>query len=293
MIQISNETSCPACNSDRLVHRFMVDGHPLLRCPVCTLEMLHPQPGDEELAAIYNEQYQLAADSREENAALDEMKMMTARLYLETISNAVLPTSPKLLEIGCGWGHFLLEAQRAGFDTCGVELSPHSAKEAAKKVGTERIINSTIEKSELTPDSFDICVMIDVIEHVRDPQALLDSVRKLLRPGGYLFLVTPSTDSLSAKLMRRHWMEYKAEHIYSFSRKSLKTLLERNNYTDISFHAARKALNINFISAYFQRFKVPVLAPAIRMLASALCDDLLYKQLVLPAGGIITMARKS
>jgi len=284
--------TCPACGSTDYSKRFIIDTFPLLQCKRCSLELLHPQPSNEILGAIYNKEYQLAANSELENSTLDGMKEMTARLYLETLNKLDLPNNPKLLEIGCGWGHFIGEAARTGYDAYGVEISSHAARQAASRLSPERIINSTIEDSGLQNNSFDLCVMIDVIEHVRAPQQFLSTVGQLLKPGGHLFIVTPSTNSLSAKLMGRYWMEYKTEHLYSFSKKSMAQLLIRNNYTAIQFKPAKKALNFNFIRAYFERFRVPGLTQILSLIGKILPQAMAFKQIVIPAGGMITIARK-
>lgn len=285
--------TCPACGKRNYSTRFVIDGYPLLSCTSCGLELLHPQPSDDALNAIYNADYQLAAETEQEHGALDTMKEMTARLYLEALEKLPLPPNAKLIEIGCGWGHFIGEAAQEGYDAYGVELSPHAARMAASRLSEERIINSTIEESGLPAGTFDLCVMIDVIEHVRDPKAFLETVSSLLKPGGYLFIVAPSTDSLSAKIMSRHWMEYKAEHLYSFSRNSLSKLLKNTHYTEIQFIPAKKALNFNFIQAYFERFTVPLLTQTLSALGKILPQSLCFKQIVIPAGGMITTARKN
>ena len=284
---------CPVCKSTRFTHRFNVDGHPQLRCDRCSLEMLHPQPSDETLASIYSEDYQLAAESDEENMALDTMKTMTSELYLNVLKELSLPAGAKLLEIGCGWGHFLSQAAEAGFEVCGVEISPYAAKQAAARVPDARIVNATIEEADLELGSFDACVMIDVIEHVRNPPAFLETVSGLLGPGGQIFLVTPTTDSLSARLMGRHWMEYKTEHLFSFSRRSMRWLLARANFGEIRSRSAKKALNFNFLQAYLQRFTVPALTPLISALRTVMPDALAFRQVVIPAGGMISTARKN
>lgn len=285
--------TCPACSGTDFVYQFAVDEYPQFSCRECGLEMLYPQPSDAALDQIYNEDYQLAAGSEKENQILDTMKTMTAGLYLDCLAELGLPPGSKMLEIGCGWGHFIGEATKAGFDAYGVELSPHAAEKASEKVPAGRIINTTIDNSGLSDASFDLCVMIDVIEHIRAPHSFLDTVSALLKPGGHLFIVVPSTDSLSAKLMGRYWMEYKPEHLYSFSRRSLSSLLVRGGYSDIRFRPARKALNLNFIRAYLERFTVPGLTQLSTLFGKVLPDSLLYKQLVIPAGGMICMARKA
>lgn len=252
---------------------------------------MHPQPSDTQLSQIYNEEYQLAASNRAERDCLDEMKTLTAKLYLDVIKGLDLPDRPRLLEIGCGWGHFISAAAQAGFDSYGIEISAHAAKQAARRLSAEKVRVSTVADSGLPPHSFDICVMIDVIEHVRNPKAFLGEAVRLIRPGGYLLLVTPSTDSLSAKTMGRYWTEYKPEHLYAFSRRSLTHLLEGINCHDLRFMRANKALNLNFIRAYLQRFTIPLLTPAFSAACRLLPQSVLFRQLIIPAGGVLALAR--
>ncbi|MFH1913903.1 MAG: class I SAM-dependent methyltransferase [Pseudomonadota bacterium] len=264
----------------------------MLRCSGCGVQLLHPQPSNEQLAQIYNEEYQLAASTDKEINCLDEMKTRTAKLYLEAFKELDLPDNPRLLEVGCGWGHFLSEAVQAGFDSYGIEISGHAAKQAAKRLCAEKVLVSTMADAGFPPNSFDVCVMIDVIEHVRNPRLFLEEAVRLIKPGGYLFLVTPSTDCLSARIMGRHWLEYKPEHLYAFSRRSMAHLLKSINCRDLRFMPAKKALNLNFIVAYLGRFSVPVLTSVFRATCNLLPQNVLFRQFVVPAGGMLVLARR-
>lgn len=290
-IMLQQNIKCTACGATNFSLLYPIDGYYLYRCDQCSLEMLHPQPDDQALFQIYNAEYQLAANTMEERKHLDEMKAATAKLYLKELHSLPLPVKAKMLEVGCGWGHFLSEAASNGYDVHGIELSTHAAEEAQKRVGTDRITNGTIEGSDLPKTQFNICVMIDVIEHVRNPLSFLETIHSLLAPGGYLFMVTPSTDSLSAKILGRHWMEYKAEHLYSFSRKSMSALLARTNFDNVEFRPAQKALNYNFIEQYLNRFTVPILTPLLNLLGKPLSSKARFKQITIPAGGMISIAR--
>ena len=69
--------------------------------------------------------------------------------------------------------------------------------------------DGTVEVAELEESSYDLVLLIQTIEHVADPRALLRRVRDLLRPGGRLLIVTDNTGSLDfAIFKRRHWGGY-------------------------------------------------------------------------------------
>jgi predicted SAM-dependent methyltransferase len=52
----------------------------------------------------------------------------------------------------------------------------------------------------------------------------------VLKPGGTLFIATPSIDSWSARFMRQKWMEFKPEHLTYFDRQTLQTALFKSSF---------------------------------------------------------------
>jgi len=71
-------------------------------------------------------------------------------------------------------------------------LSAAIAGEAQKALGSERVHVGTLDEAIAAkghaPASFDLVTLWDVIEHVPDPQALLRTIRGLIKPGGKLLL---------------------------------------------------------------------------------------------------------
>ena len=70
--------------------------------------------------------------------------------------------------------------------------------------------------------SFDLILLLNIIEHVEYPVAIMKKVCNLLRPGGFLLLKTPNVDSLDARLFRhRDWGGYHCpRHWVLFTRES-------------------------------------------------------------------------
>lgn len=65
-----------------------------------------------------------------------------------------------------------------------------------KGSGIRYVVASAEELSgAFAPASFDLVLLIDVIEHLYDPDHVIDEVRRVLRPGGVLALVTPNLAS--------------------------------------------------------------------------------------------------
>jgi len=100
---------------------------------------------------------------------------------------------PELLDIGSGFGMMLQTAQAMGFHATGVEFCKPLA-DRARQHGFE-VYNCDVAemKSELM---FDAITMMDIIEHLVDPIAVLQSLRQRLKPTGELVLYTPDHSSM-------------------------------------------------------------------------------------------------
>ena len=135
--------------------------------------------------------------------------------------------------MGCGDGDFLVEAEAAGFQVTGVELAAPACEQARSRLKHGEVVCGLLESSGLPEEQFDLCVLSDVIEHVRDPLAFLTNIHRLLKPNGAIFIATPSLASWSAKLLRQNWMEFKPEHLTYFDPKTLETALFRSGYHEV------------------------------------------------------------
>ncbi|MGZ8687141.1 MAG: class I SAM-dependent methyltransferase [Gaiellaceae bacterium] len=114
-----------------------------------------------------------------------------------------------ILEIGCSNGATgaLALAQGKCQRYCGVELFPEPAAEARERL-TEVVLGD-VEQIELPwpAASFDALILSEVLEHLRDPWAVLARLRPLLRPGALVFASTPNAAhrEIIAMLLRGRW----------------------------------------------------------------------------------------
>ena len=286
-------TDCPLCAGSRLRYAFSHEGYRLVRCADCALLFSNPQPSDTELAAIYSADYFLGAESDEGRASTREMKRATARQYLSEIHSYAGEAGGRLLEIGCGDGDFLVEAETAGYRVTGVEYAPAACDQARARLTRGEIICGELEKAALEGAQFDLCVLSDVIEHVRDPLAFLREIHRLLKPGGGIFIATPSLASWSAKLLRQNWMEFKPEHLTYFEPKTLETALFRTGYDQVIVRPGWKVLTFDYVAKHFQRFPVPVVTPLVNFVSRLLPEGMRTKYRRVVASGMMVFARKT
>jgi SAM-dependent methyltransferase len=97
-----------------------------------------------------------------------------------------------LLNAGCGTGGFNEAAERAGARAWGVDVDAEAVAIARLRPGGERIARAAAEALPFSPAAFDVVYCYSTLEHVADAHRALAEMARVLRPGGALYLHTPS-----------------------------------------------------------------------------------------------------
>jgi len=275
-------------------YAFSVGKYRAEECANCGLMRLNPQPTDEELSDIYGPKYFVFGDDPSGLAHSSELKSRTSEYYLDLLeSYAQGPLAGDLLEVGCGHGDFLVKAAARGLSVVGVEYSAHSASMAADRLGANgEVVCGEIDQLMTLEQRFDFIVFSDVLEHVRDPRHFLQCAHALLREDGIAIAIVPSLDSVSARLMKRRWMEFKPEHLWYFSRGTLTELLHSEGFGELKFGAAKKTLSVDYVAQHFERYPVQPFSSAVKGLRSILPQSLRRRPIRLTASGVVAFARK-
>ena len=133
----------------------------------------------------------------------------------------------KLLELGCAYGFFLLEAARY-FDVTGIELAPEAA-EHARRAGLHVLQGMADEASLRQIGHVDVIVLFDVIEHLPDPRETLALCHRQLNPGGIIVITTGDFGSMAAKLAGVRWrLLTPPQHLWFFTQESLRRMAGRS-----------------------------------------------------------------
>jgi len=283
--------NCPICHSAHINYAFSVPEAPIVCCADCNFLFLHPQPSDEVLRRIYTDTYFLGATDERMRAHVADLKTATAKLYLDQLAGQGV-RGGRLLEVGCGDGYLLTAAELRGYEVTGVEYSEHAAQRARAGLTRGQVLVGEISQVSLPSEAFDVCILADVIEHVRDPRSFLATVRGHLKPGGCLLIATPTTDSWSARLMRRRWMEFKTEHMSYFSRHTLGLLLSQTGFQSIQFLPGYKMISLYYVKAHFESYPVPRWTSLARFAFGWLPRSWLEKPRRLAGSGMLVLAIK-
>ena len=115
--------------------------------------------------------------------------------YQEVI--ALLPQHPaRLLDAGCGPGYFLhlltdSTVSRKSTEFIGMDVSQAAVKVATRRCPEASIIHGSLYHIPLAPDSTDLIVCTEVLEHLLKPRQALDELMRALQPGGHAFISVP------------------------------------------------------------------------------------------------------
>lgn len=284
---------CHVCQGPRIYYVFSACGQRVVRCEDCGLVFLNPQPSDEELARIYTADYFLGSESDAGREAASRVKEATAQLYLAEIRRYQGLPRGQMLEIGCGDGDFLVLAEREGWQVTGVEYAAAASDRARKRLKQGEVRCGELSDAKLAAEQFDLCVISDVVEHVRSPRDFLQEIHRVLKPNGTLFIATPSIDSWSARIMQQKWMEFKAEHLTYFDRQNLQTLLFASDFREIIVQAGWKVLSFEYVKMHFDRFPIPMVTPALNLVARIVPQKLQFKHHRIVASGMMVFSRKA
>ena len=158
-------------------------------------------------------------------------------------------TGGDLLEIGCGYGYLLDEAQSFFRRRIGTEFSPEAAAHA-RETGADVFLGGV---DELPTDArFDCAMAIQVIEHIYDPITFMTGLISHVRPGGSVLLATPDIGGALRKVMGKSWPSFKVpEHVVYFDLDTLKRLMTGAGLVGVTRMHYPHAFPLGLIAAKF------------------------------------------
>ena len=282
---------CPVCGSDKIKDFLKKGDIKTFRCLFCDTVFQDFAAVADKLSAIYGKEYYepwgLENDNLSNSARA--VKEKTFEKKLATIMK--YKTGGKILDIGCANGSFLSVAQKKGFDVHGSDINPHAIKLAKEKFG-DSIFEGEIGQFVHNKMVFSVVTMFDVLEHMSDPVKALAEINSILEQGGFIVLVTPNWRSFSAKTFRSGWMNFKLEHIYYFSPKSIQYLLKKAGFEVIFTQPNTKELNLSYINTQVKAYDNGIISKLLPLILSWLPGRLKDITFPLYTGEIFTIAKK-
>jgi SAM-dependent methyltransferase len=195
-------------------------------------------------------------------------RLATAARHLSIVTRFV--SGGRVLDVGCASGLFLKAARDAGWNVAGVEPSEALFAKARAALGeSTELYCTTLEHTKFATASFDVVTMWDVLEHVPDPLGFLQTCASLLKPGAHLFVNVPDLDSFEARILRKRWPLFLAEHLNYFNRKSLRLCGEKAGLKWKEFGRRRVSFSVDYILFRLAQHRIPGAAPLREMSGKA------------------------
>ncbi len=200
------------------------------KCNNCGLVFLYPQMTPEEERIFYEKEYGVIYSQEKGTTPKDlfEARLPDAKAYFD-LAKDYLGRSNDCLEIGCASGYFLDTIRNLVQSVTGMETHVE-LKKYCQNIGINMIDN--FEKCG--EDQFDRIFMFFVLEHLGDPVTYLANLKRILMPGGLLFIEIPNVeDSLLSLYDVPAFVEfyYTPAHQFYYSKDTLATVLQKAGFT--------------------------------------------------------------
>lgn len=235
----NHERQCPLCQSGETklwteARCLSNNTHKYFTCLSCNSVYLWPKPLNVDIQDSYDESYYGEEEKKFTfpgiERVLDHFRNQRARIIAKYTKGR-----GKILDIGCGNGRFLhLLGQKGDFELLGSELPGKAASRA--QAYSEIKLSTTGHFHEAANEaSLDAVSMVHVIEHLAEPNAILEKIHKALKPGGYFFVSFPNIRSQQARKFRADWLHLDPPHHLVFpSDNQLESNLESLGFQLIS-----------------------------------------------------------
>ena len=218
------EVNCPICERSKGEPLHAEGSFQMVRCLSCQFVFLNPRPTGDSLFRFY-QQYL----PEEESSIESWEKMMKPVFYRAANLLGRYKRDGRLLDVGTGFGFFLAEVKKKGWETVGVEIS-QKAMDYARGVLGLNIHPGPLEKIGFPGNHFDAVTGFYVIEHLSHPMDFLRECHRILKPGGLLLLRYPHTTPIKNLLqlfgIQNRLYDLPA-HLSDFSPRMIQQCLEK------------------------------------------------------------------
>ncbi len=220
--------ACALCDRNDAKPVCINDALQIVKCAHCGMVFVNPQPTENALQNYYSAQNLMQQESW--SSYFEHQPKQIADLWsrrFRDIRRLTNGRNVRLLDVGSGYGDFLHTARQAGWQVHGFEFSEPVAEISRKKYGISVAVGEIFDLPAAR-NSFDVITIWHVLEHLRNPLAVLKRCRELLVPGGILVIEVPNLHFLARKSYR--FPLSMTLHLYHFSARTLPPLVERASF---------------------------------------------------------------
>ena len=227
--------TCPVSGSTNVKKLCVVDGYEIWRCAESATDFVWPMPTDQELTDYYNRAAYFEGGEHGGYTNYDVQTEPSLQMVTELLDR--FPASDgklSVLDVGCSYGSHLRLAADRQWQCFGVELSAHARQMAKERHGD---LMTVVERAEDLPNRrYDLVLMLEVIEHLKDPYPLFATLfdKGAIGPDTLVAITTPNARSNDAIADPAKWeFRHPPSHLVYYSAQTFKLLMQRLGFKDV------------------------------------------------------------
>lgn len=251
-MKTQEQNECLVCGeSDWHVVKNKPD-YDVVMCKCCTFTQLFPLPTQEELAIFYRNAYR-------EKYSLGEFVTKELLLQEKVRADSIVPHLKEFpdeitshLDVGCSTGT-LVSTIMTEFPTVNFNSAIELNENFRQYVNSNKILNDPSgvqskpveECDEISDERYNLCTLVHVLEHTRNPLLTLQAIYKKMSVNGLFYVEVPNLKTPYNWLDSKYFVLY---HLYYFTDSTLRLMLDK-----VGFKIEKEIIQHNTSIAYVCR----------------------------------------
>ena len=204
----------------------------IVRCTNCNFLYTNPIPDESTIGNFYKTSNYIS-HSNTSNGLINKLYKIIRNYTLTKKFKLITLVSNKkvgrLLDVGCGTGHFLNICRKKGWGVDGVE--PDINAKNLAEIATKKLILSSINEIN-NEQKYDVITLWHVLEHVHSLNDTIIKLGNVLAKSGVVIIAVPNHESLDALIYKQNWAAYDVpRHLYHFSKQTLEILMKKHGFS--------------------------------------------------------------
>ena len=204
-------------------------------CDYCGVDSINPRPSEQELNSFYGAYYEngglLLQPSRYDSVpALRTLyHLFTGDVDPRDFINPECDS--RILDYGCGGASYLQYFHNKGYEISGADVAGDVVKQCRQNGLDVKSIDD-FNEIPFASDQFDVVYLMQVFEHLRDPNTFLRELFRILVDKGDLYISVPNSNSIWRRIFKKKWVSgyFAPFHLAHYNEKTLTVLAEKHGF---------------------------------------------------------------
>ena len=238
-----NETrldiACVACGETQTKHQFDKNEFAYEKCIDCGTLFQSPRPAIANFELFYRQSKSSRYWAEVFSPAVAEIRREKIfRPRVERLAGLCVEKGidvERLIDVGAGFGIFLDEWRKCFPQAQFLAIEPSASLAQECRSKSFEVVEGIVENVVGHDNSADLVTCFEVLEHVYDPLSFLEVLKRLVRPGGYVFVSTLCIDGFDLQVLwDKSNQVFPPHHINFLSVSGFEKLFQRAGLTDIT-----------------------------------------------------------